>query len=322
MPAVRSRAILALAILATALAGCSGGDGGAPAPSDGPSAEQLGLQATESTGLIRGVVVDDAIRPLANVTVTVKGSEERQQRTDASGAFGFDGLDPGTYFLTASKLGYFDAQQSAEVVAGVTDPPAVKIQLAVDVGYKPYFQAIVYEGFIECTTSVLVLCGAANAEEPLLCAEFNLCYGQVTNDRFTFTLYFDPNLTMVQSELVWATNQALSPELSFTQESINPDESCPPISLDTAPMNGTSGPSPLFTRVHADVLQEWEVGPKCGIYYSVFAGDASGDPTGQGVPVGATVEQRFTFYIHAFYGYLPPADWRFTGDEVVPAPPQ
>ena len=74
--------------------------------------------------------------------------------------------------------------------------------------------------------------------------------------------------------------------------------------------------------MHDAVLRQYEIGPACGIYFSIFAGDATGDPTGQDVALGVTVEQRFTAYTHAFYGYLPPADWRFSDGDTVPAPPQ
>jgi hypothetical protein len=315
--AIVHRAI-ALCLVASVLAGCAGGKGGAAGPDDGPSAGDLGLQATDSTGLIRGVVVDDAIRPLANVTVALQGAGAQATHTDATGAFGFDGLAPGTYFLKASKLGYFDAQQSAEVVAGVSEPDAVKIQLAFNALYKPYSQTFVYDGYIECTTSFLVLCGAPNTVEPFVC-DLGACYGNLTNDRFTFTLFFDPNLTMVQSEMAWSSTQAASPELFLSQEALTAD--CPNTDLSTL-LNGTTGSSPIYTRLYQPVLEDYEIGPRCGVYYSVFAGDASGDPSGLGLALGATIEQRFTIYIHAFYGYLPPADWRFSDDSIVPPPPQ
>jgi hypothetical protein len=316
------RPAVALSLLAMALAGCAGGGGGGDdAPADGPSAEDLGLQATDSTGLIRGVVVDDAIRPLADVTVTLLGAGDKTQRTGGDGAFGFDGLEPGTYFLKATKLGYFSAQQSVEVVAGVVDPPSTKIQLGFDAARQPYADTIVYEGFIECTTSFLVLCGAPNTLEPFFCEFAQACYGNLTNDRFTFTLFFQPNVTMVQSELVWKSNQAASPELSYQQEALEPDCKNTDLSFD---LNHTAGPSPIMTRLHEPLLREFDIGPTCGVYYSVFSGDAGHAPCGPDpvgcTAAGATVEQRFTFYIHAFYGYEPPVDWRFTSDEQVPPP--
>jgi hypothetical protein len=314
-----------LALVATALlAGCFSGGGGSPSGPDPADPAGLGLQATPTTGLIRGIVVDQAIRPLANVTVELAADPPREARTNADGAFGFDALAPGTYFLKVSKLGYFPAQQSAEVVAGVAAPDVVKVQLAQDVSFRAYHEAVVYEGFIECTTSFLVLCGAPNTLEPSLCGGLDplppVCYGTLTNDRFTFTLFFGENVTLVQSELVWTSTQAASPELSYQQESLNADESCEDTTL-SEDLNHTDGASPIMTRLHRNVLEEYTIGPVCGVYYSVFSGDATGDPTGQGVDAGVTVQQRFSFFIHAFYGYVPPADWRFSDDSTVPPPP-
>jgi hypothetical protein len=33
------------------------------------------------------------------------------------------------------------------------------------------------------------------------------------------------------------------------------------------------------------------------------------------------MQQRFTVFTHVFYGYIPPAGWRFTDEGVVPLPP-
>jgi hypothetical protein len=93
------RVVALVALLAAALlAGCSGSN-----PSDKSSTEptfdDLGLQATSSTGVIRGVVVDDAIRPVAGATVSLTGESTGETVSTAAGTFGFDALAPGTYFL-------------------------------------------------------------------------------------------------------------------------------------------------------------------------------------------------------------------------------
>lgn len=304
--------LIAFAVIPFALlAGCSGG-GAEAAGDDVPDATDLGLEATSTTGLIRGIVVDEAIRPLANATVLLTGDVPRTMSTGPDGAFGFDGLAAGTHFLKVSKVGYFESQQSADVVAGVANPDAVKVQLKRDVSFQAFFEAFVYEGFVECTTSVLVLCGAPNTLEPFAC-DLGACYGNVTNDRFTWYQSFTDNATMIQSELVWESTQAASPELYFEMELLHED-----CTTDTTFINSTRGASPIFTQVHAEDIEDNGIG-SCPIYYSIFAGDATGDAAG--VPIGATVEQRFTMYMHAFHGYLPPAGWRFTADNAVPAPP-
>ena len=302
----------AFLVVATLLAGCSGDGGKAADPIVGADFDDLDFEATATTGIIRGVVVDDAIRPLANATVALLGGLARETRSNDAGAFGFDGLPGGTYFLQVGKLGYFEVQQSAEVVAGVTEPDAIKVQLIRDPQFRAFYEAHVYEGFVECTTSVVVACGAPNTLEPLSCEFFGVCYGNVTNDRFTWDQYLTPNATMIQSEMVWSSTQAVSPDLSFEMEALGGD--CDP--PNSSFLNDTSGPSPIMTRLHTDLITENEIGQKCPIFYSIFSGGAAG------TPVGVTVEQRFTMYIHAFYGYLPPVDWRFSTDNAVTPPPQ
>src|SRR5690349_15961209 len=107
-------AAAALLFAVLTLAGCSQ----PPAKDtvdDDPTLE-LGLEATDTTGVLRGVVVDEAIRPVANVSIVATGSgATRMATSNADGAFGFDGLSPGVYIVKASKPGFFPAQTNADV---------------------------------------------------------------------------------------------------------------------------------------------------------------------------------------------------------------
>lgn len=313
--------VLASLLLTAVLAGCSSGNGGDEPPADEGLAD-LGLEATSTTGVIRGVVVDNAIRPIAGVSLSVSIPDATSKATEsnAEGAFGFQGLQPGTYFVKASKVGFFDTQQSVEVVASVTEPPAMKILLQIDIEATPYFQAYVFDGFVECTTSFLVLCGLPN-----------LLSGQnITNDRFTNDFFFGDDADMIQVEMVWETNQALSPEMYFEMETLN--TGCD--GGDSSFLNNTSGVSPIYATVNKTQIDDWEIGTKCSIYFSTFSGPITGtpcldaldenglDPTGDvpGWCVGFTLEQRFTLFLHEFHSFLPPVGWRFTldGDPIVP----
>ncbi|HLF16931.1 MAG TPA: carboxypeptidase-like regulatory domain-containing protein [Candidatus Thermoplasmatota archaeon] len=333
--------LLALAALlaATALAGCSGGSGGSESTTEA-NFEDLGLEATETTGIIRGIVVTPAIQPIAGATVTVTGGTTvvPPATTGADGAFGFDGLEPGTYFVEAVKVGFNRIQRDVEVVAGVAEPSAVRIVLEPDANYRPYVTPHVYEGFIECTSSILVLCGAPTLLGGFVCDGTQgaptgpVCIGNVTNDRYTPTVYFDPNATMIQSEMVWETNQPLGEEMYFEMEAL--DEGCRPFEdpLESRVINSTRGPSPIVTQANATTLGYWGVGgDTCGIYYSTFSGYVGGgtdppalpEPVGDFGPIGAgaTVEQDFTWFIHEFHGYLPPEGWQFSIDGAPPEPP-
>src|SRR5687767_7887744 len=108
-----ARAAAMLPLLSLALAGCSG-DAGDPSGEGVPEGAFDGVdaEATAQTGVIRGIVIDEAITPLADaaVTIPVPGQKPLSATTTESGAFAFGGLAPGTYFVKVSKPGYQEAQ--------------------------------------------------------------------------------------------------------------------------------------------------------------------------------------------------------------------
>ena len=290
-------------VLALVLAGCA--EDGSPETQEADPVDALELEATDTTGVLRGVVVDDAIRPLAGVLVELSGTGNGSVETSDDGVFGFQDLPPGTYFVKASRIGYFGAQQTVEVVAGVDDPPVVKVMLRRDVTYQAFVESRQYEGFIQCTSSVLVLCGIPNV----------LTGDEITSDRFAWDQAFADGGAHIQAEMVWDSTQALSPELYFEMEALN--DACENSNDDVGRfLNNTSGPSPIYATVNATQIQAWSVGSTCPLWISVFSGGAAG------TPVGFTVQQRFTMYFHTFVGYAPPSGWRFAIDGEPPQPPQ
>ncbi len=133
-----------LVLTASVLAGCAENTGDEPID-NGPS-----IEATETTGGIRGVVVDQSIVPVAGVTVVLDGLGQSVQ-TDEAGLFLFNGLEAGTYFLTASHPLHDTVQQSAIVEAGVARPPAVRIQLTRLIDETPYISQVAFSGYISCS---------------------------------------------------------------------------------------------------------------------------------------------------------------------------
>ncbi|MHB1261457.1 MAG: carboxypeptidase-like regulatory domain-containing protein [Thermoplasmatota archaeon] len=307
------RGLVALLLVSSVLAGCSSKD---PVAEPVADFEDLGLEATATTGVIRGIVVDDAIRPLANASIVLSGSgAERTTASTETGAFGFEGLEPGTYFLAAQKLGYFGSQTSAEVVAGITEPPIVKLQLAIDAARTPFAVLHKWDGFLECGLSVIALCAAANTG------------GNVTNDNFAAVMVIDGVPQLIQSEVLWDTTTAASDELwLWHSNGAKPDGA----------FNGTrnayawrQGPSPLVMTSNATEIEESEYGTSNDLYLRMFTGSIAGtrnpvDPEGcyPGGPgpdvfcggVGYSIEQSFTVYTTAFFGYLPSDGWRFHVD--------
>lgn len=315
MQVTTSRAMVALLVLAlpAALAGCS--DAGAPAAAD--PADGLGLAATATTGVLRGVVVDEAIRPVPNATVEARGPEGRSQtaRTDADGLFGFAGLLPGTWFVSVEKLAYSPAQTSVEVAAGVDDPPLVKLSVVYDPGQAPFFVATKVEAFIQCIVPGANVCAIVNLYP---CILLGMC--DPTVDDTSFVVLLDEVLSqqrtpdLLQTEILWESTQAVTPGLGIQYSNYDPE--APGRGAISAAVRGRS---PLLYTMDNATLEEWEVGTKKGIGHEIFG---HMDETSAVGSLGFVVNQRVDFYFTVFYGYTPPEGWTFSGEGKVPTPPR
>lgn len=290
-----------------------GGCAAQSASTDGSStqASDVKVEATQTTGVIRGIVVDDAVRPLSNAVVTLTADGKlRSTNTTVTGGFGFQGLAPGTYFVKAHKLGYRDSQTSAEVKAGDSNPAITKVQLAQDAGTKPYYSVVAFKGFIVCTTSFVAVCGAPNVvSNVLLCPAFHVCQGNVTDDRFGWDFYYEPNATMIQSELVWQSSQPFSTQLTLSMENIS---DCTADSDSYIEL--VTGDSPLHNVADAKEIATGTIGGSCSIFHSIFSGDTAG------TPAGVTINQDFRAFSHSFYHFTPPEGWTFSKDGDPPVP--
>lgn len=296
------RALVPLALLALVLSGCadpSGADAqGLPLVDD---EAYDGLQATSQTGVIRGVVVDEAIRPMSGATVQlIVGPSNRTTTSADSGAFGFADLPGGTYFLTVTKAGFKTVQQSAEVVAGESEPPIVKVLLVADPLTAPYFTVAHWAGYIECSFRVAV--------PGVTSLGVNAC-NDVGNQDVNYPLApMDGVPDLVQGELVWDSTQSFGSGLSFV---VGPP-SCTDIKYSRA-----DGESPLVIAMNstklleesADALDDGFVAEE-GVCYRVFsyvAGESQG-------AAGLVAQQQFEAYFHAFYHMVPPEGWQFSVD--------
>ncbi len=151
MVATVPRLLAGLLLVALALAGCSDGDGGEPKGSDFfTGTDTPVVQATATTGGIRGVVVDDTITPIKGATVTVSPGDHVLE-TDGNGLFAVSGLEPGDYIVSASHPLYNQIQQTTTVVAGDSDPAPVKLQLLRQIFATPYMTNEKFEGYIVCS---------------------------------------------------------------------------------------------------------------------------------------------------------------------------
>ena len=310
------RAAGALAVLcALLLAGCAQAHGAAPATSSGPP----GLAATATTGVIRGVVVDDAIRPVANASVTVRGpgGQNRTAITGPDGFFGFQDLAPGDWFVKAHKRAYTDTQQDVSVVAGVGAPPVVKLQLAIIPSQVPFANTFKVDAFVECIVPGANVCAIANLYP---CALAGYC-NNATADT-SFVLLYDPLVTLqrvpdwLQGEIVWDSTQAVSDWLNIRYSAHEPADGA---GLD-ARQGAAMGPSPIVTMLNHTTLTTWETGVKKGIMYEFFGCMPEMAPYNIGC-AGFVLNQKVALYFNVFYGYTPPEGWVFAKEGTVPPPP-
>lgn len=316
------------------LAGCAA----APSGADETGFEDLDFgdaAATATTGLIRGVAIDDAIRPIANVLVNITGTTQSATTGD-NGTFVFTGLEPGTYFLQASKPGFSSLQTSTEVVAGINEPPIVKVLLIADPSTAP--RAVLYhlDGFIECSVRPMILaqqCGLSSSD--------------VVNAEYELEAIPD----WIQSEMVWTSTQAAGDELSLSIRCLVQSERCPD---GQRTIVRSEGKSPQIGTINRTVAEFWALGAPDGdpLSLSIFAFGRSDldvydedvvDGAQQGVTgnpcldwsgvvfpagtcirmtgPGAIINQKVDVYTYVFYGFLPEEGWTF-GANGPPTPPK
>lgn len=322
----RLTVLILVPLMAVLLAGCA--DDGLP-DAAGQAAEPVNapqLVATETTGVLRGLVVDEAIRPIRNVTVQVNGpSGARSTETDLNGFFGFQDLAPGAYIVRASKLAYEAMQQTADVAAAVDDPPLVRLQLTFLPSEQPFHTEFRVQGYIACIVPGANLCFIANYY-PCMTLQMagQTCTGNATNDNSVFDVY-DPIVagnripSWSQVEMVWDSTQPLTDWLQVRHSPVSPEQGG---GIDDRAIFVTS-PSPLLVTINETVAADWELGTVKGLRFETFSG--GNDMTCGGLPVraclGTQVNQQVDYYFHFFFGYQPPEGWRFSETQSVPPRP-
>lgn len=148
MALLRKVAPVLLMSLAFVLAGCT--DGGGEGTGAGAGGDAPPVEATSTTGGIRGVVVDERITPIKGALIEITGTN-KNVTTSEDGLFSVSGLEAGTYFLRASHPLYSSMQQSVDVVAGEENPPSQKILLQRTIFAQPYMETLSFDGFIACS---------------------------------------------------------------------------------------------------------------------------------------------------------------------------
>ena len=286
--------------------------------------EGVEVQATKDTGVIRGVVTDIGVRPIVGALVTLSGNDQ-STTTLENGAFGFQGLDPGTYFVKVAKAGFIPGQTGVEVVAGVSDPEVKRIQLEANPATAAFIEPYSYIGYLECGVAVFYTSVGCTILGPL--AELTASEG-IWNIPFNVL----PNHT--QGELIWEQTQQAGGELIWEVVDGGTNNYCgyreTTVSPALAYINQTvmASPTPCFESgvpVEGHFLEN-------GVSYRFFGGphplcklpNPNLPPPLPNNPVkfgcGVTLEQKTQAVVHNFYNMVPNPGWRFTTDGNHPLP--
>jgi hypothetical protein len=305
-----------LAVVAMLAAGCLGGGAG--------GAE--GTEAVAAGGILRGVVVDEAIRPLtgANISIALPDGTPRNATTDGDGLWSFSDLPAGAYVVSTVLAGYVEQLTPANVTAGVADPPAVRIVLVVDQRIVAAIDAYVFDGFLQCSFTVVAArqaCDADVAAQPA-CGLAGGCPANLTEDAFMAVHPLArPGVSYIQSELNWEPSSDLGASLGAIPGALDPATGA------VQDYVGVEGSAPLVVSLPGDVANALAIGNGRDYAVRVFGGYAEGtappclpSPAGCQWGVGAAVQQRFNVVTHVFYGFVPPEGWLFSRDGLPPLP--
>lgn len=273
--------LLTASLFVMFLAGCA--DDPAQTPIDEDDEKFDDLRVSDTTGAIRGIVVDAAIVPVAGADVQLVGGDATETTED--GAFSFDDLEPGTYFVSVTKLGYKEAQQSIEVVAGDERPPIAKIRLIASPEDLPQAITQNWDGYLACGAGTPV-------------GSVNPCADAGSDNVHNFTVEGVPDY--LQVEMVWRGTNVLGDTLNIGL--LDPNG----LLSDFA---GADCASPCIFRVNKELLtanlgedfQEYTV--------RVFPGSGA-----DGMGASVVLEQGFSVYVTEFHRFEPDADWAFVED--------
>lgn len=309
-------AFLAALAFASTFAGCAQ-PAVAPQPDDpGPRSLNDGFTLSDTEGAIEGVVIDDALAPVANVTVRLDNATKgatpiAQMATGPDGRFQFGPLAPQTYRVTTAADLYAETSQLVQVVAG--EPTNVRILVGSIPAKEAYVELVIDAGITGCSVSViwLILGGPCSL---------------VTTYKTQFHYLFADDWQYAVFEADWPTRDAIwmYVELDDDGTCIQPGSPCPgnikgtpPIRIDGAPESahgtdkwswGTTYPpggEPLDIWVNLsdfgtlfDELNNYAA-PVCNLN-----GGCGG--------VGTTLEIRFDLYTSIFHNSLPPAPQQYS----------
>lgn len=296
--------------LTTIFAGCIGGDDTVDSEEDDIQERPDEIKVSETTGSIKGTVASDLFEALGGAQVLL--TEIEVQTTVArNGEFVMNDLEPGTYTLVASALGYEQALRSVRVVAGeITEVSIVMVPAESDDPYAVAFEEV----------GTVTIAAAWQAEIPGVgCTNVDVvknCGGIRLGTNSEHTVPSGPDVKTIMAEMVWDPAGPLGETLSL-------DVMC-----DDVPRNSqtgavleidhpcffetTSQTSPIIHRIDEEHWIEHGYNYTAPWTTRIFGTHgALGTYDATGIDIGAAYEQKFTVYYTVFH--KEPAPEGFSG---------
>lgn len=275
----RSACVGALLALCVALAGC--GQAGKAGADGGQAAAQ---------GVLHGVVVDAAIRPVAGAELSIAGRNETAVTGD-DGAYAF----PGTLPREAPLLVLVHANGFEAASRQTSLPPDGDTQLDIQLVAVPaatgYREVLHFTGLIGCQGAV-----AVGEDEPQRAD----CGGDAAPSHAAWDIPLGPGLVTAVVELVWDPGTSLADGLGA--DLTHPDR-------PDALLAQNVGRSPLRL-----VLAQQTVGkefPAGGDVRLTVRATPITDEDEQAVAAALDVNQGFEAYASLFYGTAPDPSYSF-----------
>lgn len=273
-----------------------------------------------SQGAIEGVVVDDSLAPIGNATVSITGStiiDNRTTVTSESGRFVFSLLDPGTYKLLATGVGYSTGLGFSLVSAG--EATRVTISLSERPGKAAYSELRIHKAQLAC--SIAFVYASAGCGGSYTAAVWG---SDTVNDwhqipaghkAITFETSWSQSSHSLGQQLVWSTHNIAfaANQTDTTFYYIGDGAGHPPLQkvlvsgqLASSYANKERYPVPesvdgfwlqAQTYFLGDMQTEINQTAPSAVCANAFLGYCSG--------VGATIQEVVTHYITVFYNAAP-----------------
>jgi hypothetical protein len=264
-------------LLALLLAGCAG-KGSGPAEST----------PTEATGVLKGVVVDAGIRPVAGALAEL--STGANTPTDDGGNFVFPPMAPGTYVLRVHHPDFAQAESPLTISPGVTTE--AKVTLVPLRSPVPLHLTQAFKGRIEAGLGILNDVGQTVLDalgEP--------------NCKCSFNMVADVGLRAALLEAVWKDSVDPGP-YGKTIYSWNVD-------TGQGKAHG-AGNSPLYKVLVPKDFAAATGGDAQG-HLESFNGTSNLHITLYPDQTWPAIQQEYDLYITLWFNGLPPEGWTFVG---------